>query len=68
MTRKVFVKLGFFGANNDTRRKEFGTKCLGEFYTLSVFAGHWKTEDIDGASAKPIFDSCYFVIHRLIIA
>ena len=59
----MLASFGFFGANNQTRGEELGSEKLGELDTLSVFPGHWESEDIDRTGAEPRFDRIDLIFH-----
>lgn len=63
LIREVLAGLELFGADDEARREEFGAEGFGEADTLSVFAGHRETENVDRAGAKPRFDRVDFIFH-----
>ena len=52
----VGADFGFFCTDDEAGGKEFGAEGFGEADALGVFAGHWQTENVDGASAEPFLD------------
>ncbi len=63
LAREVLFSFLFHGADNHTGGEKFGIQCFGELNALGVFAGHWQTENIDTAGAKPFFNCGDFVFH-----
>ena len=64
----MLLSLLLHGTYNHAGRQKFGTESFGKLDTLSVFAGHGETEEVDTAGAEPVFDVCNFIIHDPIIA